>query len=169
MSDQTATSVFRPGPIGLAWLLGVGVDLFFNAGVFTGLFDQSREPSLLADEALFRRIPIAYLALAVGMLGLAWLVERLGIDRPLTGTAVGGMVGLMFALMGVVNLWTAVELTGLFVAGAVLVQVTQFAVAGSLLERYKGRVETKGLARGAIASFLALVAAGVVAQNLIGG
>lgn len=65
-----------PGRIGLAWLIAVGVDLFFNAGLFTTLFDQSREPALLSDSALARRIPVAFLLLAMAVTALAWLLAR---------------------------------------------------------------------------------------------
>lgn len=169
MSELQAPSAFQIKPIALGWLLAVGVDLFFNAGLLTGLFDQTREPGLLPDEVLFRRIPIAYMAVAVGVAGLAWLVERLGKDRSPEGAALGAALGAMFALLGTVSLWTAVELTGAFVAGAALVQMTQFAVAGSFLARYRSRTRSRTLVWGAIAAFLGLAAAGVIAQNLIGG
>lgn len=169
MNEAQASSALLIKPIALAWLLAVGVDLFFNAGLLAGLFDQTREPGLLPDEVLFRRIPIAYLALAVGVAGVAWLVERLGKDRSLEGAALGAALGAMFALLGTVNLWTAVELTGAFVAGAALVQVTQFAVAGTFLAHYRSQAASRALVWRTVAAFLALAVAGVIAQNLIGG
>lgn len=163
-----AMSAFGAKPIALAWLLTIGVDLFFNAGVLSGLFDQSREPGLLPDEVLFARIPVAYLALGCGVAALAWLIERLELtDRSHSGAVLGGLVGLMFALMGVVNLWTAIELTGLFVVSAASVQIAQFALAGWFLTRYKVNVD-RGLTWKAIAVTALLALAGVVAQNLIG-
>ncbi len=64
--------------VGLAWLSMIGVDLFFHAGVFSAVFDQSREPALLADEVLFKRIPSTYAALLVGTMSLAWIIDRTG-------------------------------------------------------------------------------------------
>ncbi len=169
MPGQEASTVFRPRPLALSWLLAVGVDLFFNAGLFSGLFDQRREPSLLADEILFRRIPVAYLALALGVTALSWLVGELRLSRGSQGAVFGGLVGATFAVMGTVNLWTAVELTGVFVAGAALVQTAQFAVAGSFLAAYRGSEATGRLSRRAIVLALLLSAGGVLAQNLMGG
>lgn len=77
--SETANRAFAIRPVLTAWVLTVGVDLFFNAGVFMPLFDQEREPSLLPDELLFRRIPVAYLALLGGVAALGWLIDK--IDR----------------------------------------------------------------------------------------
>ena len=167
VTAEAPLSALRLKPIGLAWMLAIGVDLFFNAGVFTRLFDQAREPGLLADEVLFRRIPVAYLALAGGVAALAWLIERrLLTHGSHSGAVLGGLVGFMFALMGVVNLWTAIELTGWFVAGAALVQIAQFAVAGWFLTTYRIS-DDRGLTWKAIAVAALLALAGVVAQNLL--
>ncbi len=160
---------FRARPIALSWLLVIGVDLFFNAGVFAGLFDQVREPSLLPDEVLFRRIPVAYLALAVGVTALAWLEDRLGASRSVVGATIGGLAGAAFALLGVVNVWTALEMTGPFVLSAALVQVCQFAVAGSFLAAYRGSAETRRISWWAVVVSLLLAAAGILAQNLMNG
>lgn len=169
MTTRKESAAFRPRPIALSWLLAVGIDLFFNAGVFATLFDQSREPSLLPDTVLFRRIPVAYLALAVGVTALAWLIDRLSTTGAVAGARAGGLVGGALALMGVVNLWTAVEMTGRFVLLAGVVQISQFALAGAFLGADRVSSKTRGLTSLAIVGFLALSAAAVLAQNLTNG
>lgn len=169
MTGRKEPAAFRPRPIALSWLLAVGIDLFFNAGVFAGLFEQSREPSLLPDATLFRRIPVAYLALAVGITALAWLLDRLGTTGALAGATAGGLVGAALGLLGVVNVWTALEMTGQFVLLASVVQVSQFALAGAFLGAYRVSSMTRGLTSRAIVGFLVLSAAAVLAQNLTNG
>jgi hypothetical protein len=58
MGDQYSVKVagraFARRPVFTAWALTIGVDLFFNAGVFIQLFDQEREPSFLSDTQFWR-------------------------------------------------------------------------------------------------------------------
>ena len=158
----------RVGPVFWAWLVAVGVDLFFNAGVFTGLFEQSREPSLLTDEVLFARIPVAYLAVAVGTTAVAWVLDQAGITGARPGSLVGAAVGLVFGLTGVVWLWTAIDMTAAFVAAGVLVQVAQMAAAGAVLGAVRVGVPRRNLRRRSAGAALALAAAAVAIQNVIG-
>jgi hypothetical protein len=65
-----------PRPLLLGWLAAIAVDLFFSAGVFSPLFDQGREPGLLPDDVLFRRIPVAYLVVGFAVVAMAWVVDR---------------------------------------------------------------------------------------------
>lgn len=159
---------FHWQPVLVAWLLAIGVDLFFNAGLFSGLFDQAREPSLLPDDVLFRRIPVAYAALLVGVAGLAWLIDRLERDDARGGVMLGAVMGVVVAALGVVNLWTAVDMTLLFLVGAAVVQIVEFGAAGALLAAFRtgdsGRLTRLGLL-----TALLLVVAGIVAQNLSQG
>ena len=158
----------RVRPVAVSWAVAVGIDLFFNAGLFAGLFDQSREPSLLSDSELFRRIPVTYLALAVGVAVLAWLFDRMDVAGSKAGVRVGSIGGALFALLGVVNLWTAVEITGIFVAAAAFVQVAEFAAVGWLLATYRSSPAPERLTRRALGAAVVLAVAGVVIQNILG-
>jgi hypothetical protein len=155
-------------PVALAWLMAIGVDLFFNAGIFSGLFDQDREPGLLGDDSLFRRIPVAYLGLLVGVAALGWIMDRSGRSGLASGAMVGAGFGVVAGLLGVVTLWTAIEMTGLFVTAGALVQVAEFASAGAVIGACKADVDQSRVTR--LALFAALLAAigGIVAQNLMG-
>lgn len=155
-------------PVFVAWLLAVGIDLLFNAGLFSGLFDQTREPSLLPDAILFRRIPVAYLALATGVVGLAWLLD--GTDRrgAWAGATLGALAGVVVASMGIVALWTAVNMTGLFVAVGALVQVGEMAASGAVLGALRAGGDRRRLTRWALIFALLAAVAGIVAQNVIG-
>lgn len=169
---MTESTTWRPlalrvRPLVAAWLLTVGVDLFFNAGVFSNLFEQSREPGLLSDPVLFRRIPVAYLGLAIGVTALAWLLDRIDLLGAWQGARIGGLGGLVVASLGVVGVWTALEMTGLFVAAAVLVQIVEFAVVGAFLGAYRRDPGSNRITRLAIvAAFLAAVA-GIIIQNIL--
>lgn len=120
------------GRVGLAWLTAVGVDLFFNAGVFATLFDQAREPSLLPDIVLARRIPVAYAALAVAVIALAWLL-RLTAHRGAHAIVVGVGAGFVLGVAGVGALWTAIDITGRFVLAEILVTVVEGGAAAAVL------------------------------------
>jgi hypothetical protein len=155
-------------PLLIAWLLTVGVDFFFNAGLFSGLFDQKREPGLLPDSELFQRIPIAYLALAIGVTALGWLFDQIDLRGIWRGAGVGALAGFVFAALGIVTLSTALEMTGLFVAAGILVQVVEFGVAGAFLGAYRHDSEPKRLIWLAfVVAFLAAIA-GIVLQNILG-
>lgn len=170
MTEPTAWHpvALRVRPLLVAWLLTVGVDLFFNAGVFSGLFDQNREPGLLSDSELFRRIPIAYLALAIGVTALGWLFDRLDLRGLWRGARIGVAAGLAVACLGIVTLWTALEMTGQFVAGGLLVQVVAFGVAGAYLGAYRNDPDSSGATRVGLVVALVAAVAGIVVQNIVG-
>lgn len=165
-SVAPASPALRARPIAVAWALAVAVDLFFNAGLFANLFNQDREPGLLPDEVLFRRIPVAYLVLAVGIVALAWIFDRADVGGGVHGAQVGGLAGLVFGLLGVVYLWTALDITAPFVGAAVLVQMVEFGAAGAFMGRYRegrpGRLYRSAL----VVAFL-LALAGIVLQNVL--
>lgn len=169
MTESTTRwrQALRVRPLLVAWVLTIGVDLFFNAGLFSNLFDQDREPGLLPDPVLFRRIPVAYLALAVGVTALGWLFDRIDLRGGRRGAGVGGLFGVVVALLGVVNLWTALEMTGLFVVAAVLVQVVEFGIAGAFLGAYRDDPEPKRLIRVGLIVGILFAATGIIIQNLL--
>ncbi len=168
-TGQDAARAFAVGPVVVAWLMAVGVDLLFNAGVFANLFEQAREPSLLADEELFRRIPVAYLALLAGVAALAWLLDRLTARGMAAGMIVGAIAGAVTAALGVVTLWTAVNLTGAFVLVAIMVQVSQFAAAGAVLGGYQQTRSRRRFTWLCLAVVLVILVGAIVTQNLLGG
>ncbi len=153
----------------VAWLSAVGVDFLFNAGLFSGLFDQSREPSLLPDVVLFRRIPVAYAGMAVAVTALAWLVDRTDRRGAGTGAMVGAFTGVVVTSMGIVALWTAVDITGLWVAAGAAVQVAEMAAAGATLGAYRAGADRRLVTRVTLALVLAAGVVGVLAQNLVRG
>ncbi len=160
---------FALGPVVVAWLVTIGVDLLLNAGVFAALFEQDREPSLLPDEELFDRIPVAYVALLAGVAALAWLIDRLPAGGIAAGMAVGAVAGAVTATLGVVSLWTAVDLTVAFVLAAVTVQVSQFAAAGAVLGGYQLTRSRRRFTLLCLAGVMLALVTAVLAQNLVGG
>jgi hypothetical protein len=85
-------------PVFWAWLVAVGVDLLYNAGVFSPLFDQDREPGLLTDPDLFARIPVAYVVVALEVTGVAWAMDRSQVAGAMPGAALGAGVGLLLGV-----------------------------------------------------------------------
>jgi hypothetical protein len=154
-------------PVVAAWLLAVGIDLFFNAGLFSGLFDQTREPSLLPDAVLVRRIGVAYAALAIAAVALAWLLDRTDRRGALPGAALGALAGLLFAAMGIVMLWTAIDMTGAFVAAGALAQVVEMASAGSVLGAFRTGADRRRLTRRVLLFAVLAAAGGIVLQNIL--
>ena len=121
-----------PGRILPAVVVVVGIDLFFNAGLFAPLFDQDREPALLTDAVLFRRIPFAYAALAVAVVLLAWVLDRTGRTGS-AAVATGAIGGLGTGVAGLGALWTAIDLTGAFVIAGIAVLTIQGGTAAAVL------------------------------------
>ncbi len=150
-----------------AWLVAVGVDLFYNAGVFSPLFDQSREPGLLADDALFARIPVAYLVLAVEVTALAWVLDRVSMAGVGRGALLGSAAGALLGLGGVVWLWTAIEMTAAFVAAAFVVQASMLAAAGAVLGAAASGMSSRRLRLSGAVFLMVAVFLAVLAQNLL--
>jgi hypothetical protein len=170
MTDSAASrpAALRMRPLMVAWLLTIGVDFFFNAGLFSGLFDQNREPGLLPDSELFQRIPIAYFTLAIGVTALGWLFDQIDLRGIWRGAEVGALAGFVFAALGIVALWTALEMTGMFVVAGILVQVIEFGVAGAFLGAYRDGSEPKRLIWLALGAALLAAVAGIILQNILG-
>ena len=154
-------------PVVVAWFLAVGFDLFFNAGLFSGLFDQTHEPGLLPDAVLARRIGVAYAALAIAVGALAWLLDQTDRRGVLAGAALGALTGLVFATMGIVMLWTAIDMTGTFVAAGALVQVVEMAGAGAVLGAFRTGTDRRRLTRRVLIFAVLAAAGGIVLQNLL--
>ncbi len=152
-------------------MLVLGIDLFVNAGVLARLWDQGRERALLADEALFRRIPIGYLTFAIGVVALAVVLGRTATQGIPASLGVGIGFGAVAATLGVVGLWTAIDMTGSFVAAAALTQTVEYAAAGAVLGAFSrpgGRGHERRLFRRTVVVALGLAVAGIVVQNVIG-
>lgn len=155
----------RPGRIGLAWLTAVGVDLFFNAGVFAFVYEQSREPALLPDTDLALRIPVAYAALALAVTALAWLLR--GIDaRGGRAVEIGAGAGLVLGVAGFGAMWTAIDVTGLLIGVGIFVSVVEGAVAAAVLTSER---EGWNLRIRVVVAFVLLAGIGQVVANLTNG
>jgi len=152
----------------VAWLVAVGVDLFFNAGLFSPLFDREREPSLITDELLFRRVPFAYLALLVGVVALTVVLDLTGSRGARSGAVVGALFGVVVSVLGVFYVWTAIEMTGLFVAAGALVLIAEFAAAGAVVGAYKAAFDRTRVTRVALLGALVAAIAGILIQNVLG-
>lgn len=152
-------------PVLAAWWLGIGIDLFFNAGLFASLFDQATESGLLSDDELFRRVPVSYAALALAVSGMAWVWDRLRVDGWRRGAGLGAGAGVMVAALGIVNVWTAIDMSPSFVGAGALVQVVELAAIGSALGRFRSRgVEAR--VRWVVLAGAGAAIGGIVLQNV---
>lgn len=152
----------------VAWLVAVGIDILFNAGLFSALFDQAREPGLLPDAVLFRRIPLAYLALLVGVAALTVVLDLTGSRGARPGAVVGALFGAVVSVLGVFYVWTAIEMTGLFVAAGALVLIAEFTAAGAVIGAYKAAFDRARVTRIALVAAIGAAATGIVIQNVLG-
>lgn len=160
---MTTRRAFAPRPIATGWLLAIGIDVFFNAGLFGALFDQAREPALLPDDVLFMRIPVAYAALLLGVGTLAWLLDRIDTDDVRSALVAGIGFGGLIAVLGPVYLWTAIDMSAGFVAAAVLVLIVEFGSVGTSLQRFR----SGGRLRTTLITAVAAAVAGIVLQNVL--
>ncbi|MGA7270364.1 MAG: hypothetical protein WB239_04760 [Acidimicrobiia bacterium] len=154
--------VLRPGRVGLAWLTAVGVDLFFNAGVFAFVYEQSREPALLPDSDLAMRIPVAYAALALAVTALAWLLQTVDA-RDGRAIKIGAGAGLVLGAAGFGAMWTAVDVTGLLIGVGILVSAVEGAAAAAVLTSER---QGSGLRIRVAVAFVLLAGVGQVIANL---
>ncbi len=165
MDRDIESRAFGVRPVLAAWWLGIGIDLFFNAGLFASLFDQATEPGLLADDVLFRRVPVSYGALAVAVLALGWLWDRLGVDDWRRGALLGAGAGVVAAGLGIINVWTAIEMSGIFVGAGALVQVVELTAIGAVLGGSRSGAGVPRL-RWVVLAGLGAAVLGIVFQNV---
>ncbi len=151
-------------PVLAAWWLGIGIDLFFNAGLFASLFDQATEPGLLSNDELFRRVPVSYAALALAVVGLAWVWDRLGVDGWRRGAVLGAGAGVVASALGIVNVWTAIEMSPAFVGAGALVQVVELTAIGTALGRFRSGVDAR--VRWVVLAGVGAAVVGIVLQNV---
>ena len=154
-----------PARVLLAWLMAIGVDLLLHAGLFARLFEPSREPALLPDTVLFRRIPVAYGTLLVGVVALAWILDLAG-QSGFRAVRTGALGGLLIGVMGLGGLWTALTITGLFVAAGIVVLVIQGSAAAAVLA---STGTTRSLTLRVVLLVIACFAIGQLAANLLSG
>ncbi len=161
-SNSGDMRALRPGRIALAWLTVVGVDLFFNAGVFAFVYEQSREPALLPDSDLALRIPVAYAALALAVTALAWVIQTVGA-RGRRAIEIGAGAGLVLGVAGFGAMWTAIDVTGLLIGVGILVSVVEGAVAAAVLTSKR---QGSSLTIRVVVAFVLLAGVGQVIANL---
>jgi hypothetical protein len=87
--------------VAAAWILCIGFDLFFHAGLIARLYLEP-SPFLLPPEVAFQRIPLGYLAFLGLTLGLFWLLRRLDVKGALAGFRHGAAAGAV--VWGVLSL-----------------------------------------------------------------
>lgn len=141
----------------------VGVDLFFNAGLFAPLWDQEREPALLSDDLLFRRIPFGYLVLALMVVAVAWVLDRTG-DTGVRAVRTGTIVGLVLGFFAMVGLWTALDITGWFVLAGIAVFTAESAAASWVLT---SSCSWRALALRVVGAVIVLFVSGQVIANIM--
>ena len=88
-SGGSARPIFS---VAAAWVLCIGFDLFFHAGLIARLYLEP-SPFLLPPEVAFRRIPLGYLTFLGLTLGLFWLLSRLNVKGVLAGFRYGVVTG----------------------------------------------------------------------------
>lgn len=155
----------RPGAIAWAWASTIAVDFLVFGGLFSGLL-ETEHPAVLGAEDLFRRIPAGYLSFLVEVVLLAWVFERRPPWSARRGAAVGTLVGAAFAVAVGAGVWSFSTVPLAVLAVWSLTLLAQLSLAGWVLGLASG--ERWRSLRWRVAGLLvAIVAAGIVAQNLV--
>ena len=152
------------GAIGLAWVATIAIDFFAYGGVFASLFAQD-DPTTLAPEELFARIPAGYASFLVEVLALVWLLRRLPITGPARAARSGASLGAVFGGTLALGVWSFAPVAPALLASWWLVLAVQLAAAGLVLGLYQvGRRSTAR--RLVLLGSVGLVVVTIVLQNL---
>jgi hypothetical protein len=151
--------------VAAAWMLCIGFDLFFHAGLIARLYLES-SPFLLPPEVAFRRIPLGYLALLGLTLGLFWLLRRLDVKGALAGFRYGVVAGAVVWGILSLGLYSISTAPPSLLAAWWFGQAVELGLAGAVLG-----AAAKGVPLGRIWAMVAvavvvLVAATVTLQSL---
>lgn len=142
----------------------LAVDLFVNAGLLVNAYNWE-DPGLLSNVEAAQRIPVAYMAWAIQVAALQWLLTRLEVRRVASAATYGATAGLLSGGLSLVALWTIVRLDPLLTGAWVVAAVAEGAVAGATLA-YLSRTGARGL-RVIAPLVLVLVIAAFVLQNVL--
>lgn len=160
----TAARHVDPWAIGFAWQATIAIDFFAYGGVFASLFAED-DPTTLAPEELFARIPAGYTSFLIEVLVLNWLLGRLAIDRPSAAAQLGAGLGFAFGAALALGVWSFAPIGIALLASWWLVLTLQMTVAGLTLGLCRaGRRSTAR--RLVLLGFVLLVVATIVLQNL---
>jgi len=151
--------------IALAWLVTIAIDFVIFGGVFAGVLEGADHPAVLAPEQLFARIPAGYASFLLEVVLLHWLLKASQRPGITSGLLTGTLAGLVFASAVALGLWSFSTVPVTVLALWWLTLLLQFTAAGAVL----GAANTPLWSRvrtWAVGGVVALVAAGVVLQNL---
>ncbi len=151
--------------IALAWLVTIAIDVVIFGGLFAGVLEGADHPAVLAPEQLFARIPAGYASFLLEVVLLRWLLAASRRPGVIGGLVTGAVAGLVFSSAVVLGLWSFSTVPVTALALWWLTLLLQFTAAGAVL----GAAHTPQWSRvrtWAIGGAVALVAAGVVLQNL---
>ena len=164
-TDRTEWGARRLFAVGfLGWLATIGVDLFFHAGVFAGVFFES-SPFLLAPTELFVRIPLGYLAFLLMTALLVWLMARLSVSGLVAGARFGLSIGAVVhggSALGLASVSTA---SSSFIVVWFVGQTVQAGVAGAVIGRGLAVERLTKLAASVVVLVVVLVVITVAAQS----
>ena len=151
--------------IALAWLVTIAIDFVIFGGLFAGVLEGANHPAVLAPEQLFARIPAGYASFLLEVVLLHWLLktsQRPGITG---GLLTGTLAGLVFASAVALGLWSFTTTPVTALALWWLTLLLQFTAAGGVLGAANSPLWSR-TRTWAIGGSVALIAAGVVLQNL---
>lgn len=152
-------------PVGAAWLLALGFDLFLHGGLLARLYTLP-DPFLLAPADAFRRIPLGYLAFLVLTGSLYWLLRRLGVRGALAGWRYGLATGAVLWGAFTVGLYS-ISTAGIpLLAGWWIGQSVELGLAGAVLGAALDGVPPKRIWRVVAVAVIACVAATIIMQSL---
>jgi hypothetical protein len=161
-SGGSARAIFS---VAAAWVLCIGFDLFFHAGLIARLYLEP-SPFLLAPEVAFRRIPLGYLAFLGLTLGLFWLFRRLDVKGARAGFRHGAVAGAVVWGILSLGLYSISTAPPLLLAAWWIGQALELGLAGAVLGAAANGVPLRRIWTMVAAAVVVLVAATVTLQSL---
>lgn len=151
--------------VAAAWVLCIGFDLFFHAGLIARLYLEP-SPFLLPPEVAFRRIPLGYLTFLGLTLGLFWLLRRLGIKGALAGFRYGIVAGAVVWGILSLGLYSISTAPPPLLAAWWIGQAVELGLAGAVLGAAANGVPLRRIWAMVAAAVVVLVAATITLQSL---
>ncbi len=160
---RLALSIFN------AWLLFVGVDFFFHAGVLSALWKEEI-PAIKPESELALLIPVGYASFLLLTILIGYVFHRVFKEKPKRNAVwkFAVIFGGLFALSNLLGLYSYIEIplkqqVAFNVVYFIEILVVTFALYCSIFTK-----KLRKIVLWSILIFVLLVILGVVFQNLMG-
>jgi hypothetical protein len=150
-----------------AWILFIGIDFFFHAGLIYNLYAE-KIPGLLADKDLFARIPLGYVGFLLLTILVGYIFNKIYRERLTRMELIkfGSLVAGLFSVSNFLALYSFLEIPLIHLTVFNIVYLIEiYAVIHSFnIGLFTDRFRRYAI--GCLMLFLSLVIAGTILQNV---